>query len=404
MPARGASAFILLLAFGAAPLSAQVLPSTPLVVGNGRLVVGGEVTGTYSNSDEGAWFDYTDYAHSALRFFRAGLTGEWHVIDDRLSLLGELRVENLDEIDVYAAYVRWTPWAGRPLTVQAGRVPPTFGRFSRRVYASDNPVIGYPLAYQYLMSIRPDAIPANADDLLRMRGRGWLSTFPIGSTVPDAGLPIASAYSWDAGAQVRIGPDAANVTASITNGSLSEPRVSDNNHGKQIAARVQVQPTIGLVIGASAARAAWLDQSLIDRYSPAATPLQRAIGGDVEYSRGYWVVRGEFIIADWRIPPVAEPRIADPVTARAGWIEGRYRLTPRVFAAGRADRLTFSRIAGSHSGGPQTWDAPVSRIELGGGYYLQRNLVAKGVWQGNWRDGGRVRHRHYVSVQLLYWF
>ena len=54
-------------------------------------------------------------------------------------------------------------------------MPPTFGAFARRTYATDNPLIGYPLAYQYLTSLRPDALPANADELLRMRGRGWLS-------------------------------------------------------------------------------------------------------------------------------------------------------------------------------------------------------------------------------------
>ncbi len=405
MTTRGFVAFVVLLALRASPLFAQVLPSTPLVIGNGRLVIGGEVTATYGTDDEGAWFNVNGYYHNALRFFRAGLTGELRVVNDRLSLLSEVRLENLDQFDVYAAYVRWNPWKSYPVTMQAGRIPPTFGRFSRRAYASDNPVIGYPLAYQYLMSIRTDAIPATTDDLLRMRARGWLSTFPIGSTVPDAGVAIASAYSWDTGVQVRVGPDAANVTASITNGSLSVPTVRDNNKGKQFAARVQVQPTIGLLLGASVARAAWLDQSITDAYSPDSTPLQRAFGGDAEYSRGYWVVRGEFIIADWRIPPVHEPRITDPVVARAGWIESRYRLTPRIFAAGRADRLTFSKVTGTLFGGaPTTWEAPVTRVELGGGYYLQRNLIAKAVWQGNWRDGGRVEHRNYVSVQLLYWF
>src|SRR5437660_527842 len=59
--------------------------------------------------------------------------------------------------------------------IQLGRVPPTFGAFPRRAYSTDNPFIGYPLAYQYLTSLRADALPANADELLQMRARGWLS-------------------------------------------------------------------------------------------------------------------------------------------------------------------------------------------------------------------------------------
>src|SRR5256886_9040457 len=63
--------------------------------------------------------------------------------------------------------------------IQAGRVPPTFGAFARRAYVSDNFLIGYPLAYQYLTSLRPDAVPANADELLRSEerrvGKEWRS-------------------------------------------------------------------------------------------------------------------------------------------------------------------------------------------------------------------------------------
>ena len=36
-----------------------------------------------------------------------------------------------------------------------------------------------PLGYQYLTSLRYDALPASADELLNMRGRGWLSSFSI---------------------------------------------------------------------------------------------------------------------------------------------------------------------------------------------------------------------------------
>ena len=65
--------------------------------------------------------------------------------------------------------------------MQIGRIPPTFGAFTRRAYSRDNPLIGYPLAYQYLTSLRADAVPASADELLRMRGRGWLTEFSIGN-------------------------------------------------------------------------------------------------------------------------------------------------------------------------------------------------------------------------------
>ena len=124
---------------------------------------------------------------------------------------------------------------------------------------------------------------------------------------------------------------------------------------------------------------------------------QQAIGIDAEYSRDKWIVRAEAIRSEWRLPA-----IAPALVARTGFVEGRVRVHPRVFVAARIDRMDFSRLTIHPTA--QTWDAPVSRVELGGGWYFKRNLVAKAEWQYNWRDGGRVRRRGFVSGQLLFWF
>ena len=50
------------------------------------------------------------------------------------------------------------------------------------------------------------------------------------------------------------------------------------------------------------------------------------------------------------------------------------------------------------------WEAPVTRIEVGSGYYVQRNLIAKSSLQFNRRDGGRVTSSQLLAAQLLYWF
>jgi hypothetical protein len=70
------------------------------------------------------------------------------------------------------------------------------------------------------------------------------------------------------------------------------------------------------------------------------------------------------------------------------------------------DRLTFSRIRGQRlfGGAPTPWDAPVQRVEAGGGVYLRRNLIARAVLQWNERDAGLVHKRTFVSGQLSYWF
>jgi hypothetical protein len=320
-----------------------------------------------------------------------------------VSFLGELRLDNATELRGYAAYLRLRPMAAREIDIQAGRIPPTFGAFGRRLYGNDNPLIGFPLAYQYLLSIRPDAVPFTADDLLLMRARGWESSFPIGSPVPKAGVPIVSTARWDTGVQVRWAGERAQIVGAVTNGSLSNPRFDDDNDGKQVAARVQVRPLFGLVLGGSFSRGAWLDRGVTALVAGDRSFAQRAVGFDLEYSKDYWLLSGEIIRSEWDIPTFAEPHIEDPLAATAAWLEGRYRLTPRLYVAARGDRVVFSRVQGLHL--PEAgWDADISRLELGGGWYLQRNLIAKAAWQYNWRDGGRDRTRGFLTGQLLYWF
>ena len=83
--------------------------------------------------------------------------------------------ESRTSVRPYALYLRIRPWTTRDFDIQVGRVPPTFGAFARRTYANDNPLIGYPLALS-VPHVAPARLrlPASADELLRMRGRGWL--------------------------------------------------------------------------------------------------------------------------------------------------------------------------------------------------------------------------------------
>ena len=120
---------------------------------------------------------------------------------------------------------------------------------TRSAYGSGNLLIGQPLAYQYLLSIRPDALPANADDLLRMRGRGWLSSFPVGNPAAAPGLPMINTSHWDTGVQAHGVNGMFEWTGAVTVGSLSDPRLHDNNGGKQLVGRVVTRPSPALAVG-----------------------------------------------------------------------------------------------------------------------------------------------------------
>ena len=387
----------------AAAAHAQGLPSEPVRALDGRLVVTGEVTATIGREDHEAYFNYTDYERNALRTIRLSLGAVWQPTA-RVAFVGEVRSEDFDSAGAYAAYVRVRPFREHRFDVQAGRIPPVFGAFGRRIYSSDRFLIGYPLAYQYLTSLRADSVPANADDLLFMRGRGWRSSFPVGTLEPGPGVPLVSAYRWDTGVQAHWANDAVDAAVSVTTGTLSYPRVSDDNDSKQIAGRVALRPVVGLVVGGSAARGGWVSQD-VPVPNGRGDLQQTAFGADAEYSRNYWIVRGEVIWSRWNIPFSVTPEQGDTVSALGGYIEGRYRFSPRWYLAARADHLGFSEITGTaFDGRPTSWDAPVLRYEAGGGFFIRRNVVARGAVQWNHRDSSRARSGTFLSGQVSYWF
>jgi predicted porin len=326
-------------------------------------------------------------------------------LNDRVSFLGELRSGNLRTVEPFALYARVRPFSGRRLDIQIGRIPPTFGSFARRTYGHDNPLIGLPLAYQYLTSLRADVAPGDADELLRMRGRGWLSNFTYGNIEAERGVPLVSALTWDTGVQVTTGWKMLSVAAAVTNGTASNPRVADDNSGKQIAARVSATPATGLVLATSYARGEFLGRGVRRLLGPAADGYryaQRAHGADVEYSRDRWLVRADAVFSEWQMPLPADGPAPVPLRAVAMALEGRYTFLPGFYGAARAEHLAFSRIAGATHA--DEWDAPVTRVEIGGGYYLQRNLSVRLSLQSNWRDGGRISSQQLAAAQLLYWF
>jgi hypothetical protein len=368
----------------------------------GKVLLAGDASATFGSDDPG-WFTYTDYQTSAIRRARAGVTVEVRA-SRRLAFLTEIRAATNAGASAYAWYVRVSPFASGLIDIQAGRIPPVFGTYARRSYPQDNPLIGDPLGYQYLTTARSDAVPANADELLRMRGRGWRVKYSVGDQAAEPGVPVIAAGRWDTGIQVRAGTQAFEAAAAWTVGTLSYPLVHNDNSGGQFAGRVVWRPAPAFSIGASAARGAWVSDNVYNARAdiPAGRYDQRAVGLDSEASWGRWLLRGEIISNAWTVPPLDSPRIGEPLKATTGYLELKVRLLPRLYVAARGDSLRFSRLAGSAE--TDTWDANVSRVEIGAGYTIRRGLVLKASVMNNRRDGGLVHESLLGAVQALFWF
>jgi hypothetical protein len=401
---RPASARLVLVLLAALPARATCADDAASPVPK-RLTLGVEALASTATADPG-YFNDTSYDESALRLVRVRLDASLR-LGGRAALLAEGRADNGDGLSLAALYFRLRPLPDRPLDLQVGRIPPVFGAFSRRSYGADNPLIGSPLAYQYLTTLRADALPVSADNLLAMKGRGWRTQYAVGSPDWDHGLPLVASDRWDTGAEIKIGSAPVALAASVTQGTLSDPRVRDDNGGKQVSARVEVRPAIGWILGASAARGDYLSREATGAL-PAAlgrSYAQDALGADAEFSRGYWLVRGEAVLSRWSVPALQRPLLDAPLGAWGGFLEARYKIRPGLFAAARVDHLGFSRVTGTLYGARSTpWDAPVSRVEAGAGYSVRRNVMLKAVLQHDWRNDVPFGPVTIVAAQALVWF
>ena len=363
------------------------------------LIWGGELAGVISSKDDVAFFNYTDYEHSTLRQLRLRLMLEQR-LPARVDLLGEVRVEN-DLLSAPALFVRWQPWAARPLHLQAGRLPLTIGAFARRAYGSDNLLVGVPLVYQYLTSVRPDALPETPDDMLRMRARGWRPSYPIGSTSFAPGLPLLAYSRGDTGVQMQWSAATWTAAAAVTRGTAADPRVRDNNSGVTLSSRIAMMRPSGLTIGVSGSRGAWVGRSvtsLLAADQKDRSTAQTLLGIDAEFARGHWILRGE-----WWHSRFAVPTLTEALSATGGFAEARYRFLPRWQVSARADRLTFSTIRDA-AAVSMPWDAPLWRAESALGYRVSRHVDLRVGYQYNWREAGRVRKRGVPTLQALVWF
>ena len=394
------AAFALLLTWRPAPCAAQLLPSGPITGIGGRLTFSADGSISYGSDDPG-YFNYSSYDTSLTRQIRIDGVVSFRV-NDYLSLLADIRLigpigQGSWSFGPYALFARVRPWTGHHIDVQAGLIPPVFGAFSRRAYGTDNPLIGYPLAYQYLTSLRSDT-PLSANELVAMRGLGWTS---YGSgQYGTAGVPLIDGLIYPAGVEVRVGSRPIEVSGAVTTGSLSVPRPTGSNIGSQLSARVAVIPTTGLVLGASVSRGHYLYATDVDYGS---SDTQGAIGFDVEYSRAHWILRTEGLLTRWQLPYLANPfngypTTRGPISAFGIDAEARYRIRPGFYAAARAGMLNFSEVTTAYGISP--WEAPVRRVEAGVGYSIARNMTMKAAYQWNWRDTVDLRTAGLALVQL----
>lgn len=387
-------------------VAAQGLPSTPITTLDGRLAVEGTLAVSLGTPDDRSYYNLAGYETDLLRATRLDLDLTW-LVSSRVAVIADVYALTPSTRWHWHAYastlaLRVQPLDGRALTLSAGIVTPAFGTFLHRRYGLDNPLIGYPVSYHYATSVRPDAVPASVDELLRRRGRGAVAQYSVGAAGRDSGLPLVSALGWNPGVGLSAGRGPFRAEVTVTKGGIA----NREGGGWQASGRMQVKSGPGLVAGLSMAHGSYLDDSLESLLGSAARnrrPRETALGLDAEYSRGYWILRAE---ATWNrrtLPAFNRPLLDSALKAFGADVEVRYRLRPGLYVAARGSRLVFSRLQGTT--GSTSWDANVGRVEAGAGYSFARNLTLKVTHQYSTRDTSQwFPSRHATAAQVVAWF
>ena len=130
-----------LMVCAASAAGAQELPSRPISLAGGRITLGTDLSvSTTPQDDRRRVVQLHRLRAQRAAAAAAGRRSPTCGSSDRVSFLTELRSENGGRVEPYALYVRLRPWRTRAVDIQAGRIPPTFGAFSRRDYGAGNPL------------------------------------------------------------------------------------------------------------------------------------------------------------------------------------------------------------------------------------------------------------------------
>ena len=256
------------------------------------------------------------------------------------------------DTDVIQAYVGYSLRTGKTaLVLKAGQLTTAFGSFPLRYDDTQNPLIGRPLPYTPSLPV-----PYGS-------GGAWGGFTPVSLY----GLPSVEA---------DLSTGRFDARAQIAGGSPSYPQGwSQMGLYRQWAAGAGYTIQQGFRVGASAFRGPYLDGDDLWGLSPRSFPAT-GIGADVQWARGHWSVSGEWQRFRFDAPD-------SPVSFTAGWAEAKRIVSPRLYLAVRAGRMSTA---------PQ-----LASVETAAGWWLNRHQLLKVGYE--WAEG--ALRANTVGLQLV---
>lgn len=301
-------------------------------------------------------------------------------------------------LDEYA--LRFTTGSKRPLAVQVGKFATIVGNWATRHSSWSNPFINAPLPYEYLTGIwDTDAIDTSGLLLL------WSHVQPglrpaVTKVEKTLRIPIVWGPSYSTGGSVAGEVGVFNYAAEVKLGSLSSrpeawQHAREQRHHPTTSLRLGYRPSPTWHFGLSASSGAYLrefaDESLPGRTSRG-DYRQHVLAADAAFAWRHWQLWSEVYFSRFEIPLVGD---ADTT---AYYVEGKYKITPRVSAALRWGQQFFSTIPDRR--GPVRWGHEVWQVEAAPAFRFTAHTQLKLQYTLKHGDSGQRSTTRAVAAQF----
>ncbi|HEY6221184.1 MAG TPA: hypothetical protein VIX13_01485, partial [Candidatus Eisenbacteria bacterium] len=173
----------------------------------------------FDDKGDGAEVNYL-WGDNALDSYRLRLFVE-SAVSDRLDVFTEALYNEDIGVLPFAAYALFHPSPGRDMHVMAGLIPWPIGTWAPRANSNKNPLIGFPLQYQYHTTLSPFRLVPSADALLGDAGQGEEGVNYAPGNGGPRGMPIVYDQWWDFGAVLLGSARPLEYAAGFVNGAPS---------------------------------------------------------------------------------------------------------------------------------------------------------------------------------------
>jgi hypothetical protein len=300
----------------------------------------------------------------------------------------KVRQARLDEY-----LVRYTPFDDARLNLQIGKFATVVGNWVPRHLSWDNPFINAPLPYEYVtaasdQTIVPGPVAFLKRQTLDDKKNRW--------------MPIVWGPSYASGASIFGTIERFDYAFEAKNSSLSSRPSSWDAHDSRwedptFSGRLGFRPNAAWNLGASFSYGTYLRRETTSSPNfPAGKHLddfnQITFAHDIGYAWHHWQFWGEVFLSRFEVPNVGD---ADTL---AYYIETKYKLTTKLFAAVRWNQQFFDTVDNG-AGGETAWDRDVWRAETALGYRFTRHLQGKLQYSYSRQKGPLQQGEQLVAAQ-----